>query len=91
MYEGRFGYLNELENLGGKIEILNPHQAIVIGKTELHGGYVSSTDLRGGGAMVLAGIMARGETYIMNEEIIARGYANIVHKLQAIGVHIEQI
>lgn len=91
MYEGRFGYLNELENLGGKIEILNPHQAIVIGKTELHGGYVSSTDLRGGGAMVLAGIMARGETYIMNEEIIARGYADIVHKLQASGVHIEQI
>lgn len=91
LYEGRFGYLNELENLGGKIEILNPHQAIVIGKTELHGGYVSSTDLRGGGAMVLAGIMARGETYIMNEEIIARGYADIVHKLQASGVHIEQI
>lgn len=83
--------MNELENLGGKIEILNPHQAIVIGKSELHGGYVSSTDLRGGGAMVLSGIMAQGETFIMNEEIIARGYANIIQKLQAIGVHIEQI
>lgn len=91
LYEGRFGYLNELENLGGKIEILNPHQAIVIGKTELHGGYVSSTDLRGGGAMVLAGIMAKGETFVMNEEIIARGYADIVNKLRAIGVHIEQV
>lgn len=91
LYEGRFWYLNELENLGGKIEILNPHQAIVIGKSELHGGYVSSTDLRGGGAMVLSGIMAQGETFIMNEEIIARGYANIIQKLQAIGVHIEQI
>lgn len=46
LYEGRFGYLNELENLGAKIEILNPHQALVIGKTQLRGGYVSSTDLR---------------------------------------------
>lgn len=91
LYEGRFGYLNELENLGANIEILNPHQAIVIGKTELHWGYVSSTDLRGGGAMVLAGIMAKGETYIMNEEIIARGYADIVNKLKSIGVRIEQI
>ena len=83
--------MNELENLGAKVEILNPHQAIVIGKTDLHGGYDSSTDLRGGGAMVLAGIMAQGETHILNEEIIARGYADILNKLKSIGVHIEQI
>lgn len=90
LYEGRFGYLNELENLWARIEILNPHQAIVIGKTALQGGYVSSTDLRGGGAMVLAGIMAQGETFIMNEEIIARGYADIVNKLTQVGVNIVQ-
>ncbi|MEI7919566.1 MAG: hypothetical protein WCH65_05195 [bacterium] len=59
LFEGRFGYLNELENLGAHIEILNPHEAIIIGPTHLTGGYVSSTDLRGGGAMVLAGIMAK--------------------------------
>lgn len=41
--------------------------------------------------MVLAGIMAKGETMVMNEEIIARGYADIVKKLKAIGVKIEQI
>lgn len=41
--------------------------------------------------MVLAGIMAQGETSILNEEIIARGYTNIVNKLKAIGVHIEAI
>ena len=91
LYEGRFGYLNELENLGWKIEILNPHQALVIWKTELHGGYVSSTDLRWWGAMVLAGIMARGETMIMNEDIIARGYADILNKLSSIGVKISAL
>lgn len=91
LYEGRFGYLNELENLGWKIEILNPHQALVIWKTELHGGYVSSTDLRWWGAMVLAGIMAKGETMIMNEDIIARGYAGILNKLSTIGVKISAL
>ena len=91
LYEGRFGYLSELENLGAKIEILNPHQALVLGATKLTGNYVSSTDLRWGSAMVLAGVMAEGTTFITNESIIERGYDNIVKKLTAIGVDIEQI
>ncbi|MCX6824250.1 MAG: UDP-N-acetylglucosamine 1-carboxyvinyltransferase [candidate division SR1 bacterium] len=91
LYEGRFNYLTELENLGAKVEILNPHEAIVIGPTKLRGGYVSTTDLRCGGAMVLAGIMAKGTTNIMNEDIIARGYDDIVNKLQNIGVAIKVV
>jgi UDP-N-acetylglucosamine 1-carboxyvinyltransferase len=91
LYEGRFGYLTELENLGAKIEILNPHQALILGATRLKGGYVSSTDLRGGSAMVLAGIMAQGTTFITNEAIIERGYDTIIKKLTAIGVNIEQV
>lgn len=91
LYEGRFGYLSELENLGAKIEILNLHQALVIGPTKLVGSYVSSTDLRGGSAMILAGIMAEGTTYITKEAIIERGYDNIVKKLENIGVNIEQV
>ena len=89
LYEGRFWYLNELENLWWKIEILNPHEALVIGKSKLQWWYVSSTDLRWGGAMVLAWIMAEGTTNIMHEEIIARWYADIVNKLRKIGVKIE--
>jgi len=91
LYEWRFNYLTELENLGAKIEILNPHEAIVIGPTKLRWGYVSSTDLRCWGAMVLAWIMTQGTTHIMNEDIIARGYDDIVNKLQKIGVHITTI
>ena len=91
LYEGRFSYLTELENLWAKIEILNPHESIVIGPTKLTGGYVSTTDLRCGGAMILAGIMAKWTTNIMNEDIIARGYDNIVNKLQAIGVKIKTV
>lgn len=91
LYEGRFAYLNELENLGAKIEILNPYQAIVVGPTTLKGGYVSSRDLRCGGAMMLAGVMAKGTTYVMNEDIIARWYDDIEHKLKAIGVTVEKV
>lgn len=90
LFEGRFGYLNQLENLGAKVEILNPHQAWILGPTKLKGGYVSSTDLRGGSAMILAGIMAEGTTAITNESIIERGYDHIVQKLQKIGVQIQQ-
>lgn len=91
LFEWRFWYLNELENLGAHIEILNPHQAIVIWKTQLKWGYVSSTDLRWWWAMVLAGIMAEGETFITKEDIILRWYENIVWKLQAIGVKMQRI
>jgi len=91
LYEWRFNYLSELENLWAKVEILNPHEAIVIGPTKLRGGYVSSTDLRCGGAMVLAWIMAQGTTNVMNEDIIARWYDNIVTKLQSIGVKITTV
>jgi len=91
LYEWRFSYLTELENLWAKIEILNPHEAIVIGPTKLRGGYVSTTDLRCGWAMVLAWIMAQGTTNIMNEDIIARWYDDIVHKLKSIWVKIAAV
>ena len=91
LYEGRLGYLSELQNLWARIEILNPHEAIVIWPTKLKWEYVSTTDLRCGWAMVLAGIMAQGTTFITNEDIIARGYDNIVEKLKNIWVNIETI
>lgn len=90
LFEGRFAYLAELENLGAKVEVLNPHQVVIIWPTKLHGNYVTSTDIRGWGAMIVAGIISEGETVITNEELILRGYENIVEKLQSIGVKIER-
>jgi UDP-N-acetylglucosamine enolpyruvyl transferase len=83
--------LTELENLWAKIELLNPHQALVIWPTALQGGYVSSTDLRWWWAMVLAGIMAKWTTNIMAEDIILRWYDHILDKLQKIWVDIQKI
>jgi UDP-N-acetylglucosamine 1-carboxyvinyltransferase len=91
LYEWRFSYLSELENLWAKTEILNPHEAIVIWPTKLKWWYVTSTDLRWWWAMVLAWIMAEWTTNIMSEEIIARWYDDIIAKLQSIWVKIQQV
>lgn len=91
LYEWRFSYLSELENLWAKTEILNPHEAIVIWPTKLKWWYVTSTDLRWWWAMVLAWIMSQWTTNIMSEEIIARWYDDIVNKLKSIWVKIDQV
>lgn len=91
LFEWRFAYLAELENLGAHVEILNPHQAIIIWPSKLRWGYVATTDLRWGWAMILAWIMAEWETYITNEDIILRWYDNIEENLKNIWVNIERI
>ncbi len=89
MYEGRFSFLGELDNLGADSEVLNPHQAIIVGPAALKGAYVASKDLRCGASMILAGIMAQGDTHILYEKMIFRGYENIIEKLKNIGVNIK--
>lgn len=91
MYEWRFAYLTELEYLGAKTEILNPHQAIVIWPAKLKWWTVTSTDLRCGASMILAGIMAEGTTEILSEEIISRWYDDVENKLRNVWVKIEKI
>lgn len=90
LFEGRFAYLTELEKLGAKCEILNPHQAVIIGPTKLKGNIVNSTDIRGWGALLVAGIISSWTTTIYNESIILRWYDNIIEKLQSIGVKITE-
>lgn len=89
MYEWRFNYLTELENLGAKTEILNPHQAIIVWKTPLKWNYVASKDLRCGWAVLIAWAIASWTTHITSEEIISRGYPNVVEDLKSIWVNIE--
>lgn len=91
MFEWRYSYLTELENLGANIEILNPHQVLIIWPTKLQGAYVSSTDLRWWWAMILAWIMAEWETFITKEDIILRWYENIENKLKLVGVDIQKL
>lgn len=90
LFDGRLNYLFELEKMGAKFDILNPHQAIISGKTKLKGVPISSWDIRAGAAMVLAALVAEGTTEISNIGFIDRGYDNLDTKLQKLGAVIER-
>ena len=88
LFEGRMAYLYELEKMGAHIEILNSHQALVIGPTTLRGRQVPSNDIRAGVAMVIAGLCAEGETVVTDVRYIERGYDRLEKKLTALGADI---
>lgn len=90
LFEGRMAYLYELEKMGAHIEILNAHEALIIGPTPLRGRTVSSNDIRAGAAMVLAGLCAEGETTITDVRYIERGYDRFDEKLRSLGADIEK-
>jgi UDP-N-acetylglucosamine 1-carboxyvinyltransferase len=85
LFEGRFAFLFELEKMGAQIEMLNPHQAIIVGKTPLKGTLVASQDIRAGASMILAGLSANGTTEISNISYIFRGYDKINQKINSLG------
>ena len=91
LFENRLTYLLELEKMGAKVQILNPHQARISGKTKLRAAEVQSWDLRAGAAMVLAGLIAEGYTKVTNIDYIDRGYEDFVENLNALGANIERI
>ncbi len=91
LFEGRLNYLFELERMGAKIKILNPHQATVEGPTKLKATPIVSCDIRAGAAMVLAALVARGTTEISDILYIDRGYEKLDEKLRQLGAKIERI
>lgn len=90
VFENRFMFAAELMRMGADITI-EGHHALVRGVSALQGAPVSSTDLRGGAALVLAGIFAEGETQVHNIEHIDRGYEHYVDKLNALGADVARV
>lgn len=90
LFEGRMAYLYELEKMGAHVEILNAHQALIIGPTPLKGRTVASNDIRAGAAMVLAALCAEGTTTVTDIRYIARGYDRLEEKLRGLGAQIEK-
>jgi len=91
LFDGRLNYLAELEKMGAKFEVLNPHQAIIHGPHKLQAAPISSWDIRAGAAMVLAALAAKGTTEISNIGFIDRGYENLEGKLKKLGAKIERV
>lgn len=91
LFEWRLNWLVEIEKMKWHIAIMNPHEAMIFGKTHLRWTTVSSWDLRAWVTMILAGMIARGDTLITNVEYIERGYEDIVGKIAKLGGKIESI
>lgn len=85
LFEARFGYAQELKKMGASIEITDPHRAFIFGPAKLKGAKISSPDIRAGAALVIAGLIAEGETEISDIFQIDRGYEKIEEKLRKLG------
>ena len=90
IFQGRFIHVMELQRLGAKISIKDS-TAIIEGNTNFSGSEVMSSDLRASAALVLAGIVSKGQTTISRIYHLDRGYEKIENKLKKIGVRIKRI
>ena len=87
VWESRYQYVGELKRLGANITV-NGRMAVIEGVDHLIGSPVSATDLRAGAGLVVAGLMAQGQTTVGNIKYIDRGYEHFEEKLQNIGADI---
>ena len=90
IFENRFMHVNELVRLGARIEV-DGHTALVTGVPALSGATVMATDLRASASLVIAGLVAKGETLVDRIYHLDRGYDRMEAKLRAIGADIERL
>jgi UDP-N-acetylglucosamine 1-carboxyvinyltransferase len=90
IFENRFLHASEMVRMGANIS-LDGRRALVRGPAKLTGTTVQASDLRASAGLVLAGLVASGETYIDRVYHIDRGYERIVEKLRAVGAHIARV
>ncbi|NQV13296.1 MAG: UDP-N-acetylglucosamine 1-carboxyvinyltransferase [Parcubacteria group bacterium] len=88
IYEGRLFYTDSLNKMGANIVMCDPHRVVVNGPTKLYGTELASPDIRAGIALVLAALIAEGESVINNAYQIDRGYEDIEGRLKALGADI---
>lgn len=90
IFENRFMHVQELQRLGSKISV-EGNTAIVEGVKQLEGATVMATDLRASASLVLAGLVAKGETTVERIYHLDRGYANLEQKFNALGAKIKRV
>ncbi|CAA0816037.1 Unknown protein [Striga hermonthica] len=93
VFENRMSHVKELQKLGAKIEVHESHAFVhgIEASNKLRGGRVVAGDLRGGAALVLAGLAAEGVTEVYGISHIERGYEDFHKKLQLLGADIKRI
>ena len=90
VFESRFMFASELQRMGANI-VIEGHHAIVHGVPAFSGTQVKSPDLRGGAALVMAGLVADGLTTVSAIHHIDRGYEGFVEKLCSLGAHAQRV
>ena len=90
LFETRFKHVPELAKMGANVTIKD-RMVFVVGKRNLHGAEVVAHDLRGGAALILAGLSAHGTTIVSNINYVDRGYECLENKLNQLGANIKRI
>lgn len=90
VFENRFMHVAELQRMGATIQI-EGRTAIIDGVEQLSGAEVTATDLRAGASLVIAGLVAQGQTEVTAVHHIDRGYDNLVGKFQSLGAKISRL
>jgi len=91
IFEGRLFYTDSLNQMGAKIIMADPHRVIIQGPTQLSGRHLTSPDIRAGIALVIAALIAEGESVIDNIYQIDRGYEKIEERFQKLGASIKRV
>ncbi|MCM1541399.1 MAG: UDP-N-acetylglucosamine 1-carboxyvinyltransferase [Blautia sp.] len=91
IFENRFRVVEELNRMGARIQQADARTVVVYGAGCLHGAEVEARELRGGAALVIAGLMAQGETRITGCPYIYRGYENICRDFRELGARIVSV
>ena len=90
VFERRFMHVGELARLGADVRI-DGHTAVIVGPAPLFGAQVMATDLRASASLVLAGLVAEGQTVVHRVYHLDRGYEAMERKLQAVGAAVERV
>ena len=90
MFDGRLYWVDSLVNMGARVVLADPHRAVVVGPSQLHGSELRSPDIRAGMALLAATLCAEGTSVINNVEQIDRGYEDLDVRLRALGAKIER-
>ncbi|MBI3940656.1 MAG: UDP-N-acetylglucosamine 1-carboxyvinyltransferase [Acidobacteria bacterium] len=90
MYESRMFFVDKLVRMGARIILCDPHRVVVQGPTALRATTLESPDIRAGMALIVAGLVARGQTRIEHAEVVFRGYERIVERLGVLGASIRE-
>ena len=89
IYENRFHIVGELRKMNSKV-FVDGNEAMIVGPEKLIGSSVEAKELRGNAALVMAGLVAKGETEIRNCSYIKRGYENICRDLRSLGAILDE-